>query len=73
MQIGLHAKVRILAMIGMFLFPTKQGCWVSLPFLLFIQDIDGMCSFSWGSTLLACLYHDTCISLYIRNKEIFGS
>lgn len=51
-----YARAHILTLIGSLLMPDTSGSRVHLMYLLLLDDLNNVSSYSWGSAVLACLY-----------------
>ena len=55
-----HTRAYILQLCSTVLFPTAATGKVSLQFLQFLENIDSIGNYSWGSAFLAFLYSQLC-------------
>ena len=52
-----HARAHILTLIESLLMLDTSGSRVHLMYLLLLSDLDNVSNYSWGSSVLVCLYH----------------
>jgi len=56
-KIRQYARIHILILIGSMLMPNTSASLVHFMYLSLLRDLANVSNFSWGSTVLACLYH----------------
>ncbi|XP_057458929.1 protein MAIN-LIKE 2-like [Lotus japonicus] len=66
------ARAFILRLIGTFLLPDHSGSHVPLRYLLLIENLAMASTYSWGSAVLATLYHELCHATGYERQEIDG-
>ncbi|XP_057450619.1 serine/threonine-protein phosphatase 7 long form homolog [Lotus japonicus] len=66
------ARAFILRLIGTFLLPDHSGSHVPLRYLLLIENLALASTYSWGSAVLATLYHELCHATGYERQEIGG-
>ncbi|XP_057432696.1 serine/threonine-protein phosphatase 7 long form homolog [Lotus japonicus] len=66
------ARAFILRLIGTFLLPDHSGSHVPLRYLLLIENLAMASTYSWGSAVLATLYHELCHATSYERQEIGG-
>ncbi|XP_057452208.1 serine/threonine-protein phosphatase 7 long form homolog [Lotus japonicus] len=66
------ARAFILRLIGTFLLPDHSGSHVPLRYLLLIENLALASTYSWGSAVLATLYHELCHATGYERQEISG-
>ena len=62
----------ILILLEGLLFADTIGNVVSTNWLDYVQDLEAMCEYSWGSAVLACLYSRMCIASRAETKSTGG-
>jgi len=55
--IAQHARAHILSLIESLLMPNTSTSRVHLMYMLLLADLTHVATYSWGSAVLACLYH----------------
>nr|KYP47885.1 Serine/threonine protein phosphatase 7 long form isogeny [Cajanus cajan] len=63
----------ILRIINSFLFVDYSGTYVPLMYLPMLVDLDHYGHTIWGSTILAYMYRELCLSTNYNHKEISGA
>ncbi|KAM3336986.1 serine/threonine-protein phosphatase 7 long form [Capsicum galapagoense] len=64
------ARIYMLLILGAILFPNTSWNHLSLRFLYFLVDLNETGTYSWGSAVLAYIYHCLCqISIEEKNLE----
>ncbi|KAL9667109.1 hypothetical protein QQ045_001457 [Rhodiola kirilowii] len=67
-----YARAYLLNLIGTTLFSDKSGNTILLCFLPFLEDLDRIRNYSWGSAVLACLYSNMCSACTIGHRGLAG-
>ncbi|KAF1879624.1 hypothetical protein Lal_00033282 [Lupinus albus] len=67
-----HARAFILRMIGGFLMSDTSGSRVHLMYLPLLDDLSETFEYSWGSTVLACLYRGLCRAAIVKEQKEVG-
>ncbi|KAK9284234.1 hypothetical protein L1049_023403 [Liquidambar formosana] len=67
------ARARMLHLIGGIMLPDKTQNKVQLMFLPFLEHLDQIHTYSWGSACLARLYRDLCRASSAEAKDIGGA
>ncbi|XP_057440455.1 protein MAINTENANCE OF MERISTEMS-like [Lotus japonicus] len=66
------ARAYILRLIGTFLLCDHTGSHVPLRYLILLRDFEETAKYSWGSAVLALLYHELCYATGASRTEIGG-
>lgn len=61
------ARAYILQLIGGLLMPDKSGNLAHVQYLPLLEDFGTTRSYSWGSAILAVLYHEMCKAVIVKN------
>ncbi|MFQ6655879.1 hypothetical protein Gotur_026240 [Gossypium turneri] len=72
MDIIYAARAFILQLIGGILLSDSCQNKVSIMYLPLLEDLELAGRFSWGSTVLACLYHELCRATKPSTKTMGG-
>ncbi|XP_019430582.1 PREDICTED: serine/threonine-protein phosphatase 7 long form homolog [Lupinus angustifolius] len=67
-----HARAFILRMIGGFLMLDTAGSRVHVMYLPLLEDLSQSFQYSWGSSVLACLYRGICRATLISHQIEIG-
>ncbi|KAM3235900.1 hypothetical protein P3L10_015937 [Capsicum annuum] len=65
------ARFYMLVILAGILFPNS-GSGIRLHFLVFLDPISDVATYSWGSTVLAYLYRSLCSASYRNTKVLYG-
>ena len=71
-QLATHYKAYILGLIGVVLMLDKSGDRVHLMYLPLLAYLDRVGRYIWGSTCLAHLYREMCMTIYPTSKKMEG-
>lgn len=71
-QLDFHIRAHIFMLIGSFFCDTYQNR-IKLPFLLLLEDLPKVPTYSWGSACLAYLYQQLCRGSDFRSCDIAGA
>ncbi|XP_057432517.1 serine/threonine-protein phosphatase 7 long form homolog [Lotus japonicus] len=71
-QLMYAARAFILRLIGTFLLCDHTGSHVPLRYLILLRDFEETAKYSWGSAVLALLYHELCYATGASRTEIGG-
>ncbi|KAL4278457.1 hypothetical protein GQ457_03G027610 [Hibiscus cannabinus] len=62
-------RAYILQLIGGVLMPDTSGNLVHTQYLLMMEDLNNIAEYSWGSAILACLYHELCRASIMNGQK----
>ena len=71
-EVQCYVRATILRLIGGEIFGTKTEGYVHGMYFQFVQNLQPMQQYSWGSACLAYLYHNLCIVAVSPVKQIAG-
>lgn len=67
-----YTKAYVLFVIGKVLFTFSNRDVVHARYILFLRDIDKICTYAWEAAVLACLYRSLHKATRIDAKNISG-
>ncbi|XP_073120213.1 serine/threonine-protein phosphatase 7 long form homolog [Henckelia pumila] len=67
-----YSRCVALLIIGGCMFSDSESSAVKLMYLSFLEDIDMVNTYSWGSAVLAYLYHELCNTCMELKKDLCG-
>ena len=65
-----YVRAYILHLFDSVLFIDLTGRYVTLIYLMFMEDFDIIPTYSWGSVILACLYRHPCLTCMKEVKQV---